>query len=150
MFPYVVCNYNSVLEYLAPQILYARWQHLDALFLINICNITKFCPSILETVDIHVPAQNIHNFSIFNCSSSHYPSGRCAPATGVIFRKLYFALNDNRYIIFIPVYIILMRGPILRCLCGLSLSGFLNVVMNHCIMYLCWFFNRPCGYGISM
>jgi hypothetical protein len=45
--------------------------HLDALFLVNAYNGFKFCPSLFETVDIHVPIQNFRGFPLFTILVPH-------------------------------------------------------------------------------
>jgi hypothetical protein len=46
----------------------------------------KFCPSVLETVNLRVPAQYIRDFALFNVcfSSKNCPSARYASAANVV------------------------------------------------------------------
>jgi hypothetical protein len=61
-----------------------RHHQFEASFLINIYSGTKWCPSVLETVGLPVPTRNIRNFTMFTCSSSHFPSSRCVSAANVV------------------------------------------------------------------
>jgi hypothetical protein len=56
-------HYDKLLERLNLPTLHNRRRHFDALFLINVFNGTKYCPSALETDGIHVPTRNIRNFA---------------------------------------------------------------------------------------
>jgi hypothetical protein len=65
-----------------------RRHRLDALFFIQVYLGSKFCPSVLEIVDIRVPARYIRDFALFNVypSSKNCPSARCASAANVVCR----------------------------------------------------------------
>jgi hypothetical protein len=56
------------------------------LFIIQVYLGSKFCPALLKSVGLRVPAQYIRNVSKFNvCSSSeNCPSARCASAPDVV------------------------------------------------------------------
>jgi hypothetical protein len=84
VFQDVEYHYDSILEKLNLQTLHIRHCHFDALFLINVFSSTKYYPSVLETVSIHVPTQNIHNFAMFSCSFSHCPSARYVSAANAV------------------------------------------------------------------
>jgi hypothetical protein len=58
-----------------------RRRHLEALFQLNVYNLSKVCHILLETVSLHVPNRNIGDFTLFhvdykhrNCTSTRYPS----------------------------------------------------------------------------
>jgi hypothetical protein len=53
--------YNNLLGILNLQALHNSHRHSDALFLINVYNGAKCCPSVLETVDIHVSVCYLRN-----------------------------------------------------------------------------------------
>jgi hypothetical protein len=63
-------HHDDILEKLNLQTLHIRRRLFDVLFLINVCNRAKCCPSLHETVGIRVPTRNIRNFTKFSCSSS--------------------------------------------------------------------------------
>jgi hypothetical protein len=58
------------------------------LFLVNVYNSFKFCPSLLETVGICVPIRNVRELPLFTAAFLHKscPSARCASAAHVIFK----------------------------------------------------------------
>jgi hypothetical protein len=64
--------------------------HLDALIFIQLYLGSKFCPFVLEAVDLRVPARYIRNFALLNvCSSSkNCPSARRTSAADVISRDV--------------------------------------------------------------
>jgi hypothetical protein len=76
------------LEQLKLDTLRMRRHRLDALFFIQVYLGSKFCPSVLETVGLRVPARYIRDFAWFNfCpSSKNCPSARCASAANVVCR----------------------------------------------------------------
>jgi hypothetical protein len=57
-------------------------------FFINIYKGEKFLlpQSVLNIVSIPVPASSICGYSMFSCSSSHYPLARCSTATNAVFQ----------------------------------------------------------------
>jgi hypothetical protein len=55
-------SYVNVLKHLNFHILSSRRRHLDALFLVNVYTGFKFCPSLCDTVGIHVPVRNFRDF----------------------------------------------------------------------------------------
>jgi hypothetical protein len=55
----ILGNYDLILNCLSSRTLYSRRRHLDALFLINVSNGKINSHSIMDTVDIHVPARQI-------------------------------------------------------------------------------------------
>jgi hypothetical protein len=65
-------------------------RYLNALFFVQVYLGTKFCPSVLDTVGLQVPAQYIIEFSMFNvcCSSKNCPSARCVSAANVVCRDI--------------------------------------------------------------
>jgi hypothetical protein len=67
-----------------------RRHHLDALFLIQVCLGSKFCPSVLEIAGLRVPLRYIRDLALFNvCSSSkNCPSARCASDANVVCRDV--------------------------------------------------------------
>jgi hypothetical protein len=81
---------TSILEKLNLQTLHTRRHHFDALFLINVIDGTKYCPSVLETFGVRVPTQNIRNFTTFICSFSHCPSARCVSAASAVCKSKIF------------------------------------------------------------
>jgi hypothetical protein len=64
----------------------AQKLHLDVNFLTNVFNGLKYCPNILETIDLRVSNRNFRDFSLFNVEfkrqNSH--SARCALAANAI------------------------------------------------------------------
>jgi hypothetical protein len=70
-FPQIHYSYVNALEHLNFNTLSSRRCHLDALFLVNFYTGFKFCPSLLETVGIHVPVRNFRDFPLFAVGSSH-------------------------------------------------------------------------------
>jgi hypothetical protein len=76
-------HYDNLLERSNLLTHYNR-RHFDALLLINIFSWTKWCLSVLETIVLRVPIWNIRNFTMFICSSSHFPWSRCVSATNVV------------------------------------------------------------------
>jgi hypothetical protein len=77
-------DYDNLLEKLKLLTLHNRHHHFNALFLINVFSGTKRCPCILKTVSMCLPAWNIHNFTMFACSSTHCPSARCVSAANAV------------------------------------------------------------------
>jgi hypothetical protein len=75
--------------------------YLDVLFLLNVYNGFKFCPSFLETLGFRVHTRYFRDFPFFAIGSSrkNCPSARCASAANVvckyidIFIKHLVALN---------------------------------------------------------
>jgi hypothetical protein len=63
-------------------------QQLDAMFLIQIYLGSKFCPSLLETVDLRVPARYIRDIALLNAhfSSNNCPSTSYASAPNAVCR----------------------------------------------------------------
>jgi hypothetical protein len=61
----------NVLEYLNFHTLASWRRHLDALLLVNVYADFKFCPSLLESVGIHVPVRKFRDFPLFTVGSSH-------------------------------------------------------------------------------
>jgi hypothetical protein len=123
-------HYINILDKLNLQTLHVR-RHIDALFLVNLFRGTKFCPSVLEAVGLHVPTQNIQNFSVFSCSSSHCPTARCVCAADSvctfvdIFSNLYLSLRN-------------------------LVSSFLFCLL-YCLFYTsCWLCNWPPAVELSM
>jgi hypothetical protein len=53
---------TTALEHLKLHTLRKRRYHLDALFLIQVYLGSKFCPSVLETVGLHVPTRHLNTF----------------------------------------------------------------------------------------
>jgi hypothetical protein len=61
--------------------------HLDALFLTQVYLGHKFCPSVLETVTIPVPARYVRDVSFFSvCPAINNCPAKCAAAANVICR----------------------------------------------------------------
>jgi hypothetical protein len=62
--------------------------HLDALFLLNVYNGSKFCPTLLETFGLRVPDRNFRDFKLFHVDLNrrNCPSARCASAANAISR----------------------------------------------------------------
>jgi hypothetical protein len=59
----------------------------DAFFLIQVYLGSKLCPSVLEIVDLRVPARYIRDFALVDvCFSCKNP--RCASAADVVFRDV--------------------------------------------------------------
>jgi hypothetical protein len=58
----ILHNYDLILNCLNFRTLYSRQHHLNVLFLINVFNGKINCHSIMNTVDIRVPARQIENF----------------------------------------------------------------------------------------
>jgi hypothetical protein len=77
LFQDMECHHYKLLERLNLRALHNSRSHFDVLLVINVFSGTKCCPSVLETVGLWVPTQNIRNFNMFTCSSSHCPSARC-------------------------------------------------------------------------
>jgi hypothetical protein len=71
------CHCDNLLERLHFLTLHNRRRHSDAWFLMNVLSGSKRCPSVLETFGIHVPTRNVRYFTMFCCSSSQCPAGRC-------------------------------------------------------------------------
>jgi hypothetical protein len=76
----------SLLQKLNLLTLHNRHRHFDALFLINVFNGAKCCPSVLETVEIRVPTRHIRNFTMFASPSSHCPSARRVYAANAVYK----------------------------------------------------------------
>jgi hypothetical protein len=97
--------------------LHNRRHHFDALFLINVARIATYCPSVLETVGIRVPARNIRNFNFLASSSNHCPSSRCVSAAVCkrtdIFSNSCLSANDFSG----SVFLLLCRPVLSRCYC---------------------------------
>jgi hypothetical protein len=70
-FPQIHYSHVNALEHLNFHTLSSGRRHLDALFLVNVYTSFKFCPSLLETVGIHVPVRNFRDFLLFTVGSSH-------------------------------------------------------------------------------
>jgi hypothetical protein len=92
--------------------LHIRRHRLDALFLIQVYTGYKFCPSVLETVGLRVPARNIKDFALFSVcfSCKNCPSARCASAANVVCRHVdvfgaRHVLHNHTFIINIILYI---------------------------------------------
>jgi hypothetical protein len=87
-FSHLPYSYANVLNYLKFHTLGDRRCHLDALFLLNVYNSSKFCPILLETVGFRVPNRNFWDFKLFhvNLNRRNCPSARCASATNAISR----------------------------------------------------------------
>jgi hypothetical protein len=129
-------HYDIILEKLNLQTLHIRCRRIDALFLINaFCGI-KHCPSVLETVGIRVPTQNIRNFTTFSCSFSHCPSARCVSSTNAvwklidIFSKSHLSLNSLSW--FTRIFL---------CFLSVSVVVFCPVLSYCCFLYSCWVCN---------
>jgi hypothetical protein len=84
--PQVHYTYSLALQELNLHTLCMRRYHLDAAFLAQVYSGSKFCPSILENVDLRVPARCIRDFALFTVCSSckNCPSARCATAANVM------------------------------------------------------------------
>jgi hypothetical protein len=80
--------------------MHTRRRHLDTLFLINVSSGAKYYPSLRETIDLCVPNWNLHNFTMFSCSSIHCPLSTCVSAAPVIskstdiFEDSYLNVNN--------------------------------------------------------
>jgi hypothetical protein len=88
-------HYISMLDTLNLWSLHTRCRNIDALFVICVFRDVINCPSVLETVSIRVPSRNIHNFSLFCCSSSHCPSARCVLAANIVCNSLDIFRNSK-------------------------------------------------------
>ena len=66
--------------------LVAQKHYLDVPFLTNVFKGYKYCPAMLETVDLRVPHRNFRDSSLFNVDAKSYncPSARCASAANAI------------------------------------------------------------------
>jgi hypothetical protein len=62
--------YTLALQELNLHTLSMRRHHLDAVFLTQVYSGSKFCPSVLETVGLPVPARRIRDFALFSACSS--------------------------------------------------------------------------------
>jgi hypothetical protein len=58
---------------------------LDKHFLLNDYSSSKFCSTLLETVSLYVPNQNLRHFALFTVDLKHCycPSASCASAANV-------------------------------------------------------------------
>jgi hypothetical protein len=83
-------SYMNALEDLNFHTLSSRRHHLDVLFLVNDYTGFKCCPSLLETVGIHIPVRNFRDFPLFTVGSSHKscPFARSASATNTICKDI--------------------------------------------------------------
>jgi hypothetical protein len=70
-FPQIHYRYVNDLHHINFHTLWTKRRNLDALFLVNVYNGFKFCPSLLETVGIHVSVWNFKDFRVFTIGSSH-------------------------------------------------------------------------------
>jgi hypothetical protein len=106
-------TYSNALEY---RTLRKRRYHLDALFLIEVYLGSRFCPSVLETVDLRVPTRHVRVFPLlYVCPAiKHRPSARCTSAANVvcrdfdIFRRqnVVFYHKQDTYCCMLSVYLI--------------------------------------------
>jgi hypothetical protein len=80
----------NLLEILNLLTLHNMCRHFDALFLINVFNGNKHCPSVLEAISIFILAWSIRNFNMFACSSSHCPSARCVSIANLVCKHTDF------------------------------------------------------------
>jgi len=57
-------------------------------YLHHVYNKSKFCPTLLDPVSLHVPDQNLRDFTLFNIAfkQDNCPSTRCALAANAISR----------------------------------------------------------------
>jgi hypothetical protein len=57
--------------------------------LLNVYTGSKFCPTLLDTVGLHVPNRNFRNFKLFHVSFNrrNCHSARCASAANAISRN---------------------------------------------------------------
>jgi hypothetical protein len=69
--PQIHYSYANALDHLNFHILWTKGCHLGVLFLINVYNGFKFCPSLIETVTIHIPTQNFTDAPLFTVGSAH-------------------------------------------------------------------------------
>ena len=85
-FSHLNYSYNTVLKHLKLHTLVPRRKYLNAFFLINIFNGSKYCPTSLKTVYLRVPHSNFNDFSLFNVNAKSYncPSTRCVSSTLVL------------------------------------------------------------------
>jgi hypothetical protein len=86
---------DCVLKHLKLHTLVTRRRYLGVLFLINIFNGSKHCPTTLKTVCLSVLHRNFRNFSLFNIDAKSYNchSARCASAAMpslVVFIYIYW------------------------------------------------------------
>jgi hypothetical protein len=96
-FPQVHYYYSLALEELKLHTLRMRRPHIDALFLTQVYFSFKFCPSVLETVGLLVPARYIRDFALFSVCSSciNCPSAKCASAANVVCRGVDVFIARN-------------------------------------------------------
>jgi hypothetical protein len=62
-------HYSTVYEQLKLHTLRMRRHHLEELFFIQVYLCSKFCPSVLGTVTLRVPARYIRGFALFSVCS---------------------------------------------------------------------------------
>jgi hypothetical protein len=65
-FPHFHCSYSYASEQLKLHRLHKQRYNLDALYCIHIYLLSKFCPPVLRTVGLQVPACCIRNFPLLN------------------------------------------------------------------------------------
>jgi hypothetical protein len=85
-FSHLPYSYANLVNHLKFRTLGDRCCHLDALFLLNVYNGSKFCPILLETVGLRVPNRNFRDFKLFhvNLNLRNCPSARCTSAANAI------------------------------------------------------------------
>jgi hypothetical protein len=91
-FSHLTYSYANVLNHLKSHTLSDRRCHLDALFLLNVYNGLKICPTLLETVGLPLPNRNFRDFKLFhvNLNRRNCPSARCTSAANAISRILVY------------------------------------------------------------
>jgi hypothetical protein len=89
LFSHLSYSYANVLNYLKFRTLSDRRWHLDALFLLNVYNGSKFCPTLLETVGLRVPNRNFRDFKLFHVNLNRR---NCPSAANAISRILVYSM----------------------------------------------------------
>jgi hypothetical protein len=61
-------------------------------YLHHVCNKSKFCPTLLDPVSLHVPDHNLRDFTLFNAAFKccNCPSARSALAANAISRDNFY------------------------------------------------------------